>query len=68
MLDSLETMIPVLPSIGTCFPSTCSQDDILLMFMAAMQELAPNLPLMFYPNACYTNEKPPLSTGAIVMM
>ncbi|CAL8135130.1 unnamed protein product [Orchesella dallaii] len=53
--------MPIVPSIGTCLPSTCSDDEIFSIVSALLS----NLNLLPITSYCSTDEAPKLGTGAI---
>jgi hypothetical protein len=56
----------IVPSLSTCFPSSCSYEDIIvLMGILIPQALNGTVP---YVIACGTDEEPDLDGGAITMM
>ena len=54
----------LLPSIGTCFPASCSNAEINIY----LQKIFGVLPISATAALCTTSEKPKLTVGADAMM
>ena len=58
--------ILVIPSIGTCYPDTCSQGDIKTLLQNVFEKLFPILtPTLYY---CATDTKPDFDAADISVM
>ncbi|CAG7725078.1 unnamed protein product [Allacma fusca] len=71
-LTLLEYMIQpssliMFPMMGTCFPSSCSNDDIQMIFSTLYSALTQNY-LEQVVLGCETDEKPPLDAGDYSMI
>lgn len=68
-------LLPPLPSVGLCFPNSCSQAEIQQVLLKGVMEFYSKIPgvnptvLPFpYVISCTDRHKPDFSAGAIVMM
>ncbi|CAG7722834.1 unnamed protein product [Allacma fusca] len=61
------TLPPMLPNLGTCFPASCSTEDLQNLFVSFHKHVSQDW-VSQSVEVCYTDEKPPLNAGDWVMI